>query len=85
MTMQLRKIADRVGLIAVALIIVSVAFYVMTTKLRPVPRGRGRTAPVCAVQDCATGARVDDGCSDDGRCLSCVNMCPPPTTSARTF
>ena len=45
---------------------------------------RGRTEPVCAVQDCATGRIVDDGCADDGRCASCVNPCAPapsPTTS----
>jgi hypothetical protein len=39
---------------------------------------RGRSTPVCAVQDCASGKTIDDGCSDDGRCLSCINPCPPP-------
>ncbi|HEY0715124.1 MAG TPA: hypothetical protein VGF45_20760 [Polyangia bacterium] len=38
---------------------------------------RGRTTPVCAVQDCKTGAILDNGCSDDGKCVACVNACPP--------
>lgn len=40
---------------------------------------RRRSTPICAVQDCATGQVIDDGCSADGRCLSCINPCPPPT------
>jgi hypothetical protein len=40
----------------------------------------GRSVPVCATQDCATGRTLDDGCTDDGRCASCVKPCPdlPP-------
>lgn len=34
-----------------------------------------RSNPVCAVQDCATGEILDDGCSHDGRCKSCINDC----------
>jgi hypothetical protein len=44
---------------------------------------RGRTEPVCAVQDCATGRILDDGCADDGRCASCVNACAPSPTTSR--
>lgn len=43
---------------------------------------RGRSVPVCATQDCATGRIVDDGCADDGRCASCVNACPSPLTGS---
>jgi hypothetical protein len=39
---------------------------------------RGRATPICAQQDCATKQMVDDGCDDEGRCLSCVNVCDPP-------
>jgi hypothetical protein len=39
-------------------------------------RASGRASPVCAVQDCATGNIIDDGCAADGRCLSCVTPCP---------
>jgi hypothetical protein len=39
-------------------------------------RIRGRANPTCAVQDCATGKTIDDGCSEDGRCLACINQCP---------
>jgi len=39
---------------------------------------KGRKEPVCAVQDCATGEIIDDGCDQTGRCLSCVNSCAPP-------
>jgi hypothetical protein len=34
-----------------------------------------RSNPVCAVQNCATGEILDDGCSHDGRCKSCINDC----------
>lgn len=44
---------------------------------------RGRPQPVCATQDCATGKMLDDGCSDDGRCMSCVNACPPAAVPSR--
>jgi hypothetical protein len=44
---------------------------------------RGRSTPICAVQDCATGKTIDDGCSDDGRCLSCINACPPAGTPSQ--
>jgi hypothetical protein len=43
---------------------------------------RGRSVPVCATQDCATGRILDDGCTDDGQgcrakeCVACVNACP---------
>jgi len=40
-----------------------------------------RKTPICAVQDCATGKVVDNGCTDDGRCASCMNACAPPPTS----
>jgi hypothetical protein len=43
---------------------------------RKMPAQRGRGVPVCATQDCATGRILDDGCTDDGRCASCVNACP---------
>jgi hypothetical protein len=43
---------------------------------RRTPAQRGRSVPVCATQDCATGRILDDGCTDDGRCASCVNACP---------
>ncbi|HEY8040200.1 MAG TPA: hypothetical protein VIF15_10430 [Polyangiaceae bacterium] len=46
------------------------------------PAKRGRSVPICAVQDCATHKMVDDGCADDGRCASCVNTCPPPASGA---
>jgi len=39
-------------------------------------------APRCATQDCATGKIIDNGCTPDGRCASCVNFCPPPTPTA---
>jgi hypothetical protein len=42
------------------------------------PTMRGRSAPICARQDCATKQIVDDGCDDTGRCLSCVNLCDVP-------
>lgn len=42
----------------------------------------GRTKPVCATQDCATKTITDNGCADDGSCLSCVNMCPSDMPSA---
>jgi hypothetical protein len=44
--------------------------------LRKAPAQRGRGVPICATQDCATGRILDDGCTDDGRCASCVNACP---------
>lgn len=44
---------------------------------------RGRATPTCATQDCTTHAIVDDGCSDDGKCLSCVIACPSDIPSAR--
>jgi hypothetical protein len=34
-----------------------------------------RSDPVCALRDCASGKIIDDGCSDDGRCASCVSPC----------
>lgn len=34
-----------------------------------------RANPICAVQDCKTGEIIDDGCSADGRCKSCINDC----------
>ena len=34
-----------------------------------------RAVPVCAVQDCATGKILDDGCAADGKCKSCINDC----------
>jgi len=34
-----------------------------------------RAVPVCAVQDCATGEILDDGCAKDGKCKSCINDC----------
>lgn len=34
-----------------------------------------RQEPSCAQLDCSTGRIVDNGCSIDGRCLSCVNDC----------
>lgn len=34
-----------------------------------------RSEAVCAVQDCATGKILDDGCSDDGHCKQCINDC----------
>jgi hypothetical protein len=39
-----------------------------------------RKEPACAVQDCKTHKIIDDGCTDDGRCSSCVNVCEPPPT-----
>ena len=39
-----------------------------------------RTTPVCARLDCATGNVVDDGCTGDGRCTSCVTTCEPALT-----
>jgi hypothetical protein len=42
-------------------------------------RGHGRKVPVCAVQDCATGRMIDDGCVErwlgTKDCLACVNFC----------
>ena len=35
-----------------------------------------RETPTCALQDCATGKIIDNGCSSDGHCLSCINACP---------
>jgi ferredoxin len=43
---------------------------------RRTPAERNRSVPVCATQDCATGRIVDDGCTEDRRCASCVNACP---------
>lgn len=34
-----------------------------------------RPTPVCAVRDCSSGLIIDDGCSADGKCLSCANDC----------
>jgi len=34
-----------------------------------------RATPVCATRNCETGEVVDDGCSADGKCLSCSNDC----------
>jgi hypothetical protein len=48
---------------------------------RKAPPQRARSVPVCATQDCATGRIVDDGCTDDGRCASCVNACPGPAVA----
>ena len=39
------------------------------------PTSSQRRDPVCAQMDCSTGRIVDNGCSVDGRCLSCVNPC----------
>lgn len=36
---------------------------------------KGRKEPICAVQDCATGEVIDDGCDATGRCASCINSC----------
>lgn len=45
---------------------------------------KGRKEPICAVQDCATGKIIDDGCDETGRCASCINSCalsePPSAT-----
>src|SRR5580700_8606192 len=42
-------------------------------------RGHGRKGPICAVQDCATGRMIDDGCVErwlgTKDCLACVNFC----------
>ena len=48
---------------------------------RKTTANRGRSVPVCATQDCASGRIVDDGCTDDGRCASCVNACPSLLTA----
>lgn len=50
------------------------------------PKVQKRSDPVCAVRDCATGKIIDDGCTEDGRCASCVSPCGndngiTPTTS----
>ena len=37
-----------------------------------------RAEPQCATLDCKTGKVVDNGCTPDGRCKSCVNTCDPP-------
>jgi hypothetical protein len=34
-----------------------------------------RPTPVCAKRNCETGEIIDDGCSADGKCLSCSNDC----------
>ena len=34
-----------------------------------------RHEPSCAQMDCSTGTIIDNGCSADGRCLSCVYQC----------
>lgn len=36
---------------------------------------KDRPTPVCAVRDCESGLIIDDGCSADGKCLSCANDC----------
>jgi len=39
--------------------------------------------PTCAVRDCATGKIIDNGCTADGRCETCVNFCKNGVPSAR--
>jgi hypothetical protein len=34
-----------------------------------------RTEPVCALQDCASGKILDDGCAENGKCKPCINDC----------
>jgi hypothetical protein len=34
-----------------------------------------RATPLCATRNCDTGEVIDDGCSADGKCLSCSNDC----------
>src|SRR5258708_2800127 len=62
-----------VGLTAVAL---------SSCRDRNQPAPHARNTPTCAVQDCVTGRILDDGCSSDGRCVSCVNECPVTTGGA---
>ena len=40
-----------------------------------------RSTPVCAIQDCESRVVIDDGCTSDGRCLSCINACPETPVS----
>lgn len=46
---------------------------------------KGRKEPIWAVQECATGEILDDGCDETGRCVACVNSCTtaPPPSAAR--
>jgi hypothetical protein len=47
---------------------------------------KGRKEPICAVQDCATGKILDDGCDETGRCASCINSCTsgePPSAAPK--
>lgn len=34
-----------------------------------------RSTPICAIQDCETHVVIDNGCTPDGRCLSCTSPC----------
>jgi hypothetical protein len=40
-----------------------------------------RSTPICAIQDCESHVVIDNGCTSDGRCLSCVNPCPETPVS----
>lgn len=40
-----------------------------------------RSTPICATKDCASQLIIDNGCTSDGRCLSCVNPCPETPVS----
>jgi len=40
-----------------------------------------RSTPVCAIQDCESHVVIDNGCTSDGRCLSCINTCPETPVS----
>lgn len=44
-----------------------------------------RSTPSCAIQDCASHLIIDDGCTSDGRCLSCVNPCPEAPVSVSSI
>ncbi|MFN7697821.1 MAG: hypothetical protein ACK6CU_09830 [Deltaproteobacteria bacterium] len=80
--MSLRSLGSN-GRVASAQIIA--LFALLTSGCEPPRAARGRSSPVCATQDCATGRILDDGCSDDGRCASCIHPCPrapaPPEAS----
>jgi hypothetical protein len=56
---------------------------VAASACRSEEQGHRRETPVCAIQDCATGRIVDDGCVGGGlgsrRCLACVNACEADT------
>jgi hypothetical protein len=70
-----------------ATIISALAIVLACNDKGAIEQRKGRKKPTCAVQDCASGKIVDDGCDESGRCASCVNSCTsgvPPSAAPIT-